>query len=170
MRKYYTGVGSRSTPPDILELMSKIAKDMQMLGYVLRSGGAGGADEAFEKGADEMHREIYLPWQGFNGNGSKLAGVCNGAIQRASEIHPAWARCSVGVKKLHARNVYQVLGKDLKTPSEILICWTRNAEVKGGTATAIRLAKEVGAKVYNLCDENRKNDLLKWIKEEKEMR
>jgi len=48
--------------------MTKIAQRMSEKGFVLRSGGAKGADEAFENGAGE--KEIYLPWRGFRDNPS----------------------------------------------------------------------------------------------------
>jgi predicted Rossmann fold nucleotide-binding protein DprA/Smf involved in DNA uptake len=66
MTKYYAGVGSRQTPENILHLMTRIAMRMAELGWVLRSGGAKGADYAFEKGAGDK-KEIYLPWRGFGG-------------------------------------------------------------------------------------------------------
>jgi hypothetical protein len=43
--KYYAGIGSRETPKDILDLISKIAIKLESLGYTLRSGGADGAVE-----------------------------------------------------------------------------------------------------------------------------
>lgn len=44
---FYTGIGSRQTPPEILKMMTKIATQLESKGWVLRSGGAEGADEAF---------------------------------------------------------------------------------------------------------------------------
>jgi len=48
--------------------------------------------------------------------------------------------CSDYAKKLHGRNVKQVLGDDLKTPSDFLLCWTKEGKDVGGTRTAIVLA------------------------------
>ena len=48
----YTGVGPRDTPQDVLQLMMAIGKRMAELNWVLRSGGADGADKAFEVGCD----------------------------------------------------------------------------------------------------------------------
>lgn len=58
MSKIYTGIGSRETPPDILELMTKIARFMFKQGFTLRSGGADGADSAFEAGAENDKESI----------------------------------------------------------------------------------------------------------------
>ena len=66
--KYYTGIGSRTTPEHILKLMTKIGKYLALNGYVLRSGGANGADTAFEIGCDEGKgvKEIFIPPFNFN--------------------------------------------------------------------------------------------------------
>ena len=55
--KYYAGIGSRKTPHDTCDLMTKIAIALDNRGYILRSGGAKGADKAFEAGSDTQ--EIY---------------------------------------------------------------------------------------------------------------
>lgn len=57
----YAGIGSRKTPKNVLDFMFEIGKELALLGYVLRSGGAEGADSAFEKGADSVKgmKEIY---------------------------------------------------------------------------------------------------------------
>ena len=60
MTKYFAGIGSRETPQDILKLMTKSAYRLEQLGYVLRSGGARGADKAFELGVMNLkNRRIY---------------------------------------------------------------------------------------------------------------
>lgn len=51
---------------------------------------------------------------------------------------------------LMRRNIYQVLGKDLNTPSEFVICWTKNGQLAGGTSFAMRVAYEWKVPVYNL--------------------
>lgn len=149
---YYTGVGSRNTPQTIGLQMQAIAKQLAAAGYILRSGGASGADSFFESGLDpDNFREIYLPWANFNNNLSPLFKVCNKAMQIAEGVHPNWKRLSNGGKKLHARNVYQVLGRDLKTPSKFLVCWTPNGEAVGGTRTAIKIAEAHNVPVCNLA-------------------
>ena len=58
---YWTGVGSRETPPEIVQLMGTIARGLTKVGGILRSGGATGADSAFEAGVpDPSKKRIYL--------------------------------------------------------------------------------------------------------------
>lgn len=141
MNRFYTGVGSRSTPDYILKVMGNLAKKLATEGWTLRSGGAVGADTAFERGAISVcgHKEIYRP-----------EDADKRALEMASTIHPAWNRCSDYVKKLHARNCFQVLGRDLNTPSSFLVCWTKGGEDIGGTRTAIVLARRNNIEVLNL--------------------
>lgn len=149
--KYYAGIGSRETPDDILEMMTKIAEGLSR-NYTLRSGGADGADTAFEKGAGKK-KISYIPWPGFNGSKEKCIAVSSAAMRMAGEFHPGWMYLSYPVKKLHARNCYQVLGEDLETPVDFVICWTPGGQEVGGTAQAIRIAKSNRIKVFNLANE-----------------
>jgi hypothetical protein len=131
--------------------MTAIARFLEQEGYILRSGGAGGADLAFENGVvDPSMKHIYLAKKGFNGSDSQLYTVCAAALALASTIHPAWDRCRAFARLLHARNCYQVLGQQLDTPADFLICWTENAEKRGGTRTAIVLAERNKVPVLNL--------------------
>lgn len=150
--KFYTGIGSRETPKEVMYSYSgfhETANQLYLFGWTLRSGGADGADSAFELGAADR-KEIYLPWKGFNGNSSPLYNISDEAYELAATIHPAWERLSGGAKNLHARNCYQILGLDLKTPSEFVICWTKDGKDIGGTRTAIVLARQNNIPVYNL--------------------
>lgn len=151
--RYFTAIGSRQTPTNILDQLFDICAKICAAGLVLRSGGADGADLASEKGCDFVggQKEIYLPWRGFNNSSSPLYHVSKEALELASTIHPAWHACNHGARKLHGRNCYQVLGKDLNTPSSFVICWTKDGEKIGGTRTAIVIAEKYQIPVYNLA-------------------
>ena len=112
------------------------------------SGGAPGADKAFEAGA--TRKEIYLPWRGFEGSDSTLYPPSEAAVVMAATIHPAWDKCSPKAKLLHARNCHQILGPNLNEPVDFILCWTPKGETVGGTATGIRLAERHNITVYNL--------------------
>lgn len=174
MSIYYTGVGSRQTPEDVRKAFESIAKYLASIGWVLRSGAADGADAAFEKGciAGNGRKEIYLPWKEFNGSFSSLIVKDTKAFEIAAEHHPGWENLKFSVRKLHARNVHQVLGKNLDSPSSLLICWTPNGSGKGGTGQAIRLANTynvtiIDAGAYATVDDFKKAAwrLIKEIKE-----
>lgn len=147
----YAGIGSRQTPPDICLFMTDIARFLEHKGYVLRSGGASGADCAFESGVtDPANKEIFLPWRGFNMHPSKLCGVTSEALEMAAKFHPAWDECSTGARELHGRNCYQVMGRDLASPSKFVVCWTKGGKLVGGTSQAMRIARAMNIPIINL--------------------
>ena len=149
--KYFTGVGSRQTPEGLSPFISKIVTFLYTKNYILRSGGAEGADTFFEAGVPKgAEKEIYLPWKEFNNNKSTLYHITDEAKQLASQFHPIWDDLSYGAQLLHSRNMYQVLGKNLDKPSSFLICWTKNGMLKGGTAQAMRLAIHYNIPIFNL--------------------
>ena len=68
----------------------------------------------------------------------------------ASEVHPAWDRCNEWARGMHSRNCHQILGYDLQSPVDAVICWTPNGAVVGGTRTALLLAQDAGIPIFNL--------------------
>ena len=188
--KAYSGVGSRETPSNILDLMEEVGFKLASQGWTLRSGGAIGADQAFESGMfryagyDQPYSwtpaEIYLPWAGYEDHHKFSHGGLNilpsmikinnesVAEGMAMAAHPAWNACKIGARKMHTRNVFQVLGAELDKPSKMLIAWTkidRLGKPKGGTATAITLALEHIGKdgVFNLNIDEDFERISKWV-------
>lgn len=164
-RRVYAGIGSRETPDDVLHRMRTIAGYLARKGWTLRSGAADGADSAFEEGARAAGGacEIWLPWLGFNGNPSKNL-PSPAAFGIAAELHPAWEHLARAPRLLHARNCHQVLGADLATPADFIICWTRGGLAKGGTGQSLRLAERHAIPVFNLAVEGRTDELRDFLK------
>ncbi len=150
----YAGIGSRKTPPSILTLIEHTAVYLAKKGLTLRSGGAPGADTAFERGCDRVggKKEIFLPWKGFNGNHSPHFSPPAQAEVIASFCHPHWKACSPVSRKFHARNCPQILGLHLETPVDFVLFWApeENGRIQGGTATAVTLAREMKIPTFNL--------------------
>ena len=157
--KIYAGIGARKTPNKIREMMFELGMTYASLGDTLRSGGAEGADSSFERGhraINHQNAEIYIPWNGFNNRDCSTDkciryGVCTEALILARKYHPNWEALGNGARKLHARNVYQILGHDLQTPADLVICWTPKGEITGGTGQAIRIAQDYKIPVANLA-------------------
>jgi hypothetical protein len=149
----YTGIGARATPNGILLTMTSIARLLDRKGYALRSGAAQGADSAFEEGVELMEPEIYLPWRGFSSHNSKYTDPKPEAFAIAEKYHPAWGRLSPAVRKLMARNVHQILGWDLRVPSDFIVCWTADGKASGGTGQALRIGTACRIPIYNLYND-----------------
>lgn len=172
MNRYYAGIGSRETPLDIQLIMTILAKHLEASGFILRSGGAPGADDAFEAGvqSDDM-KEIFLPWSGFNNKSSSFCRPTKEAFKLAQQHHKAWMRLSLGAQKLMARNSHQVLGYDLKSPSGFVVCYTKDgceshetrSRDTGGTGQALTIASLNGIPIFNLCNDDALARLSKHV-------
>lgn len=161
--KFYAGIGSRETPEDILDFQTRIATHLEKDGWLLSSGGAEGADDAFEAGITEVsdHR-IIIPRNGFNGKhanegyvnfGNATQLMKNQCDALASRIHPAWDNMPRWMKNLHSRNVMQILGENLDNPVKFVLYWApedKHGVAKGGTRTAVVLANKLGIPTFNM--------------------
>jgi predicted Rossmann fold nucleotide-binding protein DprA/Smf involved in DNA uptake len=59
---YFGGIGSRETPENVLKIMTQLGYSLAKKDFILRSGGANGADLAFENGCDKANgkKEIII--------------------------------------------------------------------------------------------------------------
>lgn len=166
----YTGIGSRKAPILILEMLSVIAVKLSKLNYIVRSGGATGCDKAFEV-VPEDKIQIFVPWNGFNGVQRSSLLVTDEALSVGHNYHPNWDRLTDSVRKLHARNIHQVLGHSLNDPSQFVLCWTPDGcedyktrtKLTGGTGSAIEVANKHNVPVFNLFNENQLKRLGKFV-------
>jgi hypothetical protein len=166
--KIYTGIGSRSTPEDVLHLMRKIAIVFDHLGWTLYSGHAKGADEWFESGS--RRKKIFLPWKNFEGSDSPFIHDFDSDRGKMAEktvdiYHPAPYRLSATVRSLMARNCYQISGWN-HTPEEmtdLVIAWTRDGKDAGGTGQAIRIAWSCDIPVVNLYNQPERENYEQWV-------
>lgn len=171
---YYAGIGSRATPDDVIEMMRSIGRQLADK-WTVRSGFADGADKAFCFGAEEVEgpMENYLPWAGFNGAplddprfiymDDTNSDLLFKAQMVAQKYHPNWPACSPAAKKMHTRNVMQVLGHDLQTHSDMVVCWTPRASGSGGTGQAIRIARAYGIPVFDIASEEQRVALCAFV-------
>ena len=165
----YTGIGSRETPDDVVEFMERLAKVMADKGWGYYSGYARQADQAFHRGArlssnfDNTPSIDFLPWWGFEGARDRQSSrfmvpseydTFERTIEIASQHHRYWDNLIDSHRKLHARNVHQILGPDLHHISNRVFCWAvpikEGYRVKGGTGLAVALARTYNVPVDNL--------------------
>jgi hypothetical protein len=152
MIKIYAGIGARKTPNHILRDMTFISKKLDNEGYILRTGGALGADNAFLKGS--TNSEVFLPWKYYNGEVSSNISPSEEAFAIAEKFHPAWYNCTSSTRSLHARNAHIILGNELNDPVNFVICYTPRGELIGGTALGIRIAEHYKIPIFNLGNQS----------------
>lgn len=178
MYRAYAGTGDGKTPDDVLEQFSSIAARLSELGYTTRVNAEKPVSNYFERNA--LEKEVYLPWNKFEIQGekfeSKFSKVTPAAVETMGEFYQAfkgkdWDQLSDGVKKIISRNAHMLLGSDLKTPVDFLICWTMDGAEKRKDVSArtwfsgpiIALASAKRIPVFNLKNPDamkRLNDFL----------
>ena len=159
MNLIYAGIGSRSTPEPVLETMRNLAAVLARQDYMLRSGGAQGADKAFEAGCDAAggSKRIF-----------KSADARGWAYEEADRHIPAnrppFEHWKPYVRGLIARNMMQILGRNGDQPASFVLCWTQ-ADVAdgGGTGYAIRCARAHHVPVYNMNHPEVMMRLAEWV-------
>lgn len=168
----YAGIGSRQTPPEALAQMTELAKELDARGYTLRSGGAEGADTAFESGATK--KEIF---KGFDQAGEterkiaheihpNLKGAMESSQKRATAAGKNGERSAWAVENLMARNTNQIFGKNLDTPSDFVVFYakeTKGIRPEGGTGQAVEMARLKGIPTINLANPNWRAELDKVL-------
>ena len=151
-----TGIGSRSIKSPYTKWMADIAVYLAKEGCTLRSGGASGSDTIFAEIFKHYDApvEIFIPWDNFQGlrADGKTIIVANHKLctPYTEKYHPNHHNLSEGARKLINRNAHQVLGKDLNTPSDLVVCYTDRGNIQGGTAQAIKIAADINIPVVNL--------------------
>ena len=180
--KYWTGIGSREVTDEITQLQITIGENMARRGYILLSGGAGGSDENFHKGVcnvDATLAQVWLPWKGFRLNeidfdttGTDYVVPTKAMFDRAatyyeeSGVMPWFSNMKQGAQKLHGRNYNQIFSSQSTPASRVVIyAAPENAkgEVKGGTRSAVLIARNEGVPTYNLTIPEQRDKLLKLL-------
>ena len=161
--RYYAGIGSRDLTPEQLEICRKLGQWFAAAGWVLNSGNAKGADQAFALGANRVDPSLvhlHLPWPSY-----ERQAVVKGNVVRcvedlathelewytkhAEKHHPAWGRLSQGAQKLMTRNGMILLPCGCH-PVDLVLAWPSNRKGGGGTGQGMRIAEEQGVRLINL--------------------
>lgn len=169
--RYYAGIGSRETPKEIQAEMTKLGHMLEACGFTLRSGNAEGADQAFALGV-EKNAQIWLPRENFQKefrlkvkpqhDYRVLSDYDIEAITSVESFHPAPHNLSKSGCLFMARNYRQVIG--LNEPnSEFIVCWTPGGLLTGGTAQAMRIAKNHKIKVLNMFEFDTSSKVIDYL-------
>lgn len=165
----YAGIGARNTPTNIASMMKIIGMCFAIKGYTLNTGAAKGADQAFAEGAISVGGKVnlFLPWPTYEKDWwSKFAKVNifvfnqknKKAIDSVFQYHPAAGNLSRSVIALHARNYLIV------RPSKLVICYTKNGDIIGGTGQAMRIALARKIETLNLGKTEHRKKIHQMIK------
>jgi hypothetical protein len=145
----------RRAPKTFAHLQKLIADlESKRAPFTLRSGGAEGADSAFQAG--DPLAFILKPHH-----------ATNQARELASKHHPNWANLSPYVQNLMARNAQIILGQELNDPAKFVMAWTPTLNIHsreaGGTGHGLRIAEAAGIPIRNLADDSVRQRLMEWL-------
>ena len=171
----YAGIGSRRTPEPFLAAMADLAETLGRAGCILSTGGADGADRAFETGAlrTDAPVTVHTPWPGYNGYRPgrepesdidvvhpRPTDAADGEpyLDLARRQHPHWERCGRGARALFVRNVSLLAGAlgcdGAPLAVRAVVAWTPNGRSRGrdagGTGHSLRVAAELGIPAVNV--------------------
>jgi hypothetical protein len=164
--------------------LASISRRQPEIEMQMTSGNCVGMDAAFQagfalavsKGANiAQNHHIYMPFAGFGIPVNHSTGTYlmpndtqldwTGAKQLAIQHHAVWSKMleagrdmKVKAQPFLIRDVFQVLGHDLQSPVDFVLCATRFAEeckadctaMTGGTAMAIAIADAYNIPVFNM--------------------
>lgn len=107
----YGGAGARKTPISMLRLMTRIATFLDARGWTLWSGGAEGADEAFDH--QVTRAGIFLPWPDFAETNRRVNSLPIGPgitiyERPTTNAARAWCICAAALGCFHRQHRYRV--------------------------------------------------------------
>lgn len=166
MSKVIAIIGSRETPETELVKIGQIAEFFAKKGWILRTGGCKGPDDAALAGFRKVINskvELYLPWEGHEDHYNGIAWSQEN-WNEAAKLHPHWETMKLNSKIFHSRNVAIALGVDNESLADVVVCWTEGGEAVGGSAMCINLAKQHKIKLFNLGAPKDLDKLRKFCK------
>lgn len=173
-------VGSRKAPREALTTFRILGSLIASKGGLVATGHAEGIDWAAERGVMDAcdteqladHMLIVLPNQNFMADkhfdrrNPNRAGFFVPSEQASPDVYARatdiarsvmdkahWGNLTDSHKALHTRNVFQVLGRDLLSPVDAVFSWcpvTKSGNFKGGTRTALEIAKTMDIPYLNM--------------------
>lgn len=181
MANIFTGIGSRRVPATISRVQESAAIDLAFDNYILRSGKAVGSDQNFQSGyefakslGEKCSAEIFLPTPRFNSNfGTKAwniyvtdVDILKRAEKLAISVHPDWSACDAFARLAHIRNVFQIMGRDLRSYTKFVLFYAPEKDdiVLGGTATAVAIANKLRIPTFNFY-RNKASNLRAFLRE-----
>ncbi|MDF9399078.1 hypothetical protein [Vibrio sp. 1180_3] len=174
--RYYSIFSNTTAPSEIRTVMYRVAASLADKGYVQRSGG-NSVEKPFISGAtilsgSEQKSKIMLPWDGFGdqriGSGNYV-GNQKLAQQMAKRYLKGFNRLKPEQRLIVARQVYVLLGKELKQHSEFLLCYTDDGatshiDTKNKSFEFIlRLASNYGIRVFNFRNDQDLAMATAWL-------
>ena len=150
----YAGIGHRNTPEKVRDMMTNIGSQLAQMGFILRSGNAIGADQAWEEEVTRKMKEIFI----INRKHSCPFGIIPKFTQEQWDFvirhyhggETAFIKQSEYVQQLFLRNLNILCGKDLDDKVDFVAYWHEGEHCDGGTGHTVAMAKTLGIPCFNI--------------------
>lgn len=170
--KAYIGTADKAVPPELKPKITELAKWLDSKGYTLRSTGAiePYPDLAFELGSTRL--EIYDPWGKKLEKDGKRSKYPQAETERlAKKYNPVYDRMKEQVQTMMRRDVAKVLGDQLNSFVQFILCWTPDGAEAGRdisprtgfTSIQIGLASDLKIPVFNLYKPDAETRLRQFV-------
>lgn len=168
--KAYAANGDKNTPEEMIETMTKLAKELDDMGFTLRTNGGLVVGTTFENAS--TRKEIYLPWKKFNDKVGYMHKVSPAAIELAIRFFSKLADMKDYMKNIVGSNSHMMLGENLRDPVKFLVVWTPDGVEDGTKVTAktgytsncIKIATASKIPVFNLQNGGAYNRIIEFAK------
>lgn len=156
--KVVTITGEKGMPEGRVADLIKVLRQAQEFDFTIRSTPLSELEETVARNANPKLFEYVLPFKGFNEIESKFTYTPDEAKELAKRSHPAYGGLKPFPQTICATKVRLVLGKDLRSPAQLLIIWTQDGAESirdctpqtGLTRVALDLACQLRIPVINL--------------------
>ena len=153
----YSGIGHRNTPENVRNMMTNIGSQLAQMGFILRSGNAIGADQAWEEQVTRKMKEIFIVERKYSCPFGIIADVTQEQWDFVvSHYHGgmrAFSKQSAYVQYLFLRNLNILCGKDLDDKVDFVAYWHEGEHCNGGTGHTISMAKTLEIPCFNIWSE-----------------
>lgn len=191
-RRFVAIVGSREAPTEALTMARDLGRALTDRGIAVSSGDADGMDLAGYEGAvtspsfDLVGARIFLHKSPVHYKTRPPRYADERIFFNASRFHN-WEQAQAlafeargsfeglyeGGIALHTRNAYQILLDDLQSPVGAAVYWARpvgkKGNVKGGTNTAVQLARRFNVPSTNLYTDEGMLKIERYIQRSREI-
>jgi hypothetical protein len=162
-------IGTREPTEEMMILVKNVAFDLAYKGIEISTGGAKGIDTAAMIGAGLCNPNklfIYLPKKDL-----RIPGNCNITVydkkihhnwtQSVRKYHPSKGNLPPDTFALHARN-FGIVADPQKV--DVVIALPKSLTDWGGTGQGMRIANDLGIKMYNLLYPGHIEEMNVWVK------
>lgn len=161
----------RDFPSDVKEKLVNLISRLISLGFTVRFNAEDEEIVKKVKAFSSNKIEDHIPFNGFNDMKSKFCWNSNTTNHIAQQNFGAWAKLPKLVQILMSRNVRMLIGSNNNSPAKFLITWSKDGAFRGpqvsnetgNVGTYIKVAEKLAVPVFNLNNQQSRDEMNRFI-------